>query len=74
MTLDSAVVEVGPVMQATRTIPFVIPQDLPVNAQLDIVGLALGEGDTVQRSATRSVLVIPCAPPIPGCGPGATRQ
>ena len=74
VTLDSTVVELGRLTQATRTIPFAIPEDLPVNAQLDIVGLALGEGSDVQRSATRSVLVIPCAPPLPGCGPGATRE
>jgi hypothetical protein len=66
-TLDSAAVRFATTADRTEEFTFVVPADLPTNAQLDVTGIAIGPGAQARLSQPRSVVVARCEPPQTGC-------
>jgi hypothetical protein len=66
-TIDSVVIQVPVTAQSTQQFRLLIPAQFPTNTQVDIVGIAFGQGTQVQESTTHSVIVIRCTAGQQGC-------
>lgn len=65
--LDSAFAVLGAASDTTITFPFVVPDSLPNNAQLELIGVVDGRGAERARSVPRGVVVIQCTPNAAFC-------
>lgn len=65
--LDSALRLFEPLADTTLSFLLPVPDSLPHNAQIDVVGIALGPGGQRLESDPRGIIVIRCSPGSPAC-------
>ena len=58
--VDSMTVHFAPRLDSTHIFQIQIPDGLPTNTQLNIIGIAFGTGDASVNSVPQSVIVIGC--------------